>query len=290
MIILYLFVITGAFVGISLLCIYVTIYNQYMTSHPRTHIMYLFLCIAALFGMGSKAGPELQTLISDKGKTPSSYIVEKAISHRLILLGTRHDSRLANSLISEILTGLAKQAGVNALFVEIPSSQQNAIDRFSQGDGQVQDIKIPGIIASQEYLKILATAKDLGMHIIAIDTDNSAHGSRDEWMASCISEYLDKHPGFKGLVVVGNCHVYKNVGWAHEGCQTLAEKLLSLKPFCIIMWPGALEKGAPVALDIEHQAFLGLKDPTLMCMNVLPDTCLSTTADGVILLGNDRAL
>lgn len=275
--------------GISLLFMNVTIYKYQMTSHPRLHTIYLLLCIAFLFGMGAKAGPEFQTLISDRGKTPSSYLVEKAISHRLILLGTRHDSRLANSLISEILTDLAKQAGVDALFVEIPSSQQNAIDRFSKGDGQVQDIKIPGIIASQEYLKILVRAKDLGMEIIAIDTDNSAHGSRDEWMAGCISEYLEKHPGFKGLVVVGNCHVYKNVGWAHKGCQTLAENLVSLKPFSIIMWPGALEKGSPVALDIEHQAFLGLKDPTLLCMNVLPETCLSTTADGVILLGNDRA-
>ncbi len=103
-------------------------------------------------------------------------------------------------------------------------------------------------------------------------------------MASRVSDYLAIHPGSKGLVIVGNCHVFKNVEWAYDGHPSMADYLKPQRPFSIVMWPGAIERGLPLALDIDHLTFLGLKDPTLTCMNILPQTCLATSADGVILL------
>ena len=254
-----------------------------LTDH-RIRIVSLFVCIAFLFCMGVKARPTINELAMSCGKNPASYLAEKAASHRLILLGTRHDNKQIHDLISDILPGLVKKEGITTLFVEIPSNQQGVIDRFTKGLCPVSDIKIHEIIASHAYLKLIAGAKALGMDIIAIDNDENSQVTRDQWMASRVSDYLATHPGSKGLVIVGNSHVFKNVEWSHDGHLSMADYLKPLRPFSIVMWPGAIERGLPLALDIDHLTFLGLKDPTLACMNILPQTCLATSADGVILL------
>lgn len=236
--------------------------------------------------MGARLRPTLNELASKNGKSPDSYLVEKFAAHRLILLGTRHDSKQIHELIFDILPGLVKNAGMNTLFVEIPSSQQGAIDRYRKGICPISTIKIHKIIVSQAYLEVIARAKDLGMDIIAIDNDESVQVKRDRWMASHILDYIAHHPDSKALVIVGNCHVYKNIEWACGGCPTMADNLQSLSPFSVIMWPGAIEKGLPLALDTDHTTFSGLKDPTLTCMNILPQTCLASCADGVILLSD----
>jgi uncharacterized iron-regulated protein len=236
--------------------------------------------------MGVKVRPTLHELATRNGKNPGLYLTEKVASHRLILLGTRHDNNQVQELICDILPKLVKEAGMTTLFVEIPSSQQGVIDRFRKGFCPVSDIKIHSIIASHAYLQIITRAKDLGMDIIAIDNDENEQVTRDRWMASHISDYLAHHSGSKGLVIVGNCHVFKNVEWACDGFTSMADYLQPLSPFSVVMWPGAIETDLPLALDIDHLTFLGLKDPTLTCMNILPQTCLATSADGVILLSD----
>ncbi len=253
--------------------------------YPKTGIQCLFLCMAILFVMGFETGSELDDLVARTGKDPTSYLAEKATANRLVLLGTRHDSRQGNDLILNALPFLAGQAGVTVLFVEIPTSQQGAIDLFSRDLGPAGDIRIPDIIGGQGYPRIITRARELGMEIVAIDADEGSLEERDRWMAGRVSEYFALHSAARGLVVVGNSHVYRNVAWAHGGCPTMAERLRELKPFSVVMWPEAIDRGAPVALDVDARAFLGLKDPTLQCMNVNPRTCLATTADGVILLG-----
>jgi uncharacterized iron-regulated protein len=236
--------------------------------------------------MGVKFQPTLPEWRSSCGKNPASYIADKLASHRLILLGTQHNNEQIHGLIFDILPGLVKESGVNTLFVEISSNQQPVIERFKKGICPVEDININKIIASQAYLKILVKAQDLGMDIIAIDNGENKQINRDQWMASCVLNYLTFHPSTKGLVIVGNRHVLKNVKWTYGGDSSLADYLKPMKTFSVVSWPGAIEGGLPVALDIDRQVFLGVKDPTLMCMNILPQTSLATSADGVIFLSD----
>lgn len=259
-----------------------------MITDLRMRAICLIACIALLFGMGAKLRPELREQAASKGRNPASYLAQKAASHRLILLGTRHENKQANGLIIDILPGLAREAGITVLFVEIPSSQQDIIERFRKGLSPAHDIRIHEIIGSQDYLNIIVRAQSLGLDIIAIDHDGSAPMTRDQWMASRVSNYLALHPGSKGLVVVGNSHVYRNVCWERDGHLSLADHLHPLRPFSVVMWPGALETEVPKALDIDYHTFSGVKDPTLTCMSIGPQTCLATTVDGVILLAAPR--
>ncbi len=249
-------------------------------------IICLIACIALLLAMGAKLRPELREQASSKGRNPASYLAQKAASHRLILLGTRHENKQANDLILDLLPGLAKEGGITTLFVEIPSSQQGVIDRFRKGLTPAHEIKIHEIIGSQDYYRIIVRAQILGLEIIAIDHDGNAPMTRDQWMASRVSDYLALHPGSKGLVVVGNSHVYKNICWERDVHTSLADHLKPLSPFSVVMWPGAMETGQPVALDTDYHTFSGIKDPTLTCMSIGPQTCLATSVDGVILLAD----
>ncbi len=236
--------------------------------------------------MGVKFRATLPEWTSSSGKNPALYLADKVVSHRLILLGTQHNNEQIHELIFDILPGLVKEAGITTLFVEIPSNQQPVIERFKKGLCPAEDIYINEVITSQAYLKIIVKAQDLGMDIIAIDNGENGQIIRDKWMASRVLDYLTLHPSTKGLVIVGNRHVFKNVKWTYGEDPSLADYLKSLKPFSVVIWPGAIEGGLPVALDIDPLVFLGVKDPTLMCMNILSKTSLATSADGVIFLSD----
>ncbi len=135
------------------------IYKYKMLTDQRIRIISLFVCIAFIFCMGVKIRPTINELALSNGKNPASYLAEKAASHRLILLGTRHENRQVHDLIYDILPGLVKKEGITTLFVEIPSNQQGVIDRFRKGLCPASDIKIHEIIASHAYLRIIARAQ-----------------------------------------------------------------------------------------------------------------------------------
>jgi hypothetical protein len=258
-----------------------------MLASRRLCLLSIIAYLAFVLCTGFRYTPAIDELAESSGKHPASYLVQKAALHRLILLGTKHNNNQMNDLIYDALPGLVKEAGINTLFVEIPSNQQDVIELFRKGLCPASEIKISEIITSHTYLKIISKAQELGMDIIAIDNDENRQITRDQWMASRVSDYLALHPGSKGMVIVGNYHVFKNVEWANGGSPSMADYLRPLRPFSVVMWPGAIKKGCPLALDIDRKSFHGLKDPTLECMNILSHTCLATSADGVILL-NDQ--
>jgi hypothetical protein len=255
-----------------------------MFSHLRIHIIYLCACIAFLLCTGFCPCSTFSDHVSNHGKSPDAFLVEKAASHRLLLLGTRHDNELMHALILDILPVLVKESGINTLFVEIPSNQQSFIEMFKRGECHVENISIHKIIATSAYLKVITRAKELGMNIIAIDNNENEKISRDQWMASHVSDYLRLHLDAKGLVIVGNRHVFKNIQWTYGEYPSLADYLAHLRPYSVVIWPDGIRLSHPVAIDINNQSFLGMKDPTLMSMNILPQTCLATSADGVIFL------
>ena len=255
-----------------------------MLPHPRIYIIYLCAFLTFLFCTGFCPCSTIPEQISNHGKSPESFLVEKAASHRLLLLGVRHDSVLVHDLIFDILPVLVKESHVTTLFVEIPSNQQPVIESFRRGECQADDISIHRIIATSAYRKVINRARELGMEIVAIDNNENEKIPRDQWMASNVSDYLRLHPRAKGLAIVGNRHVFKSIQWRYGEYPSLADHLASLKPYSVVIWPDGIRIGPPVAVDINPQAFLGMRDPTLMSMNILPQTSLATSADGVIFL------
>lgn len=255
-----------------------------MFTQQRVRIMTVCVGISLVLCMGAGPLPSLPEQASCPVMSPAAYLAEKAASHRLVLLGTQHSSRSIHDLVVDLLPSLVRDAGVNTLFVEIPSDQQEAIECFRTGLCPADSISIHQIVASQGYLNVLCTARELRLDIIAVDNGEDQQVSRDRWMASRISDHLDRHPAARGLVVVGNSHVLKEVAWTCGENPSLADYLKPLDPFSVLMWPGAPVSSGPQALNSDPKIFLGVKDPTLMTMNTEARTCLATCTDGVILL------
>jgi hypothetical protein len=261
-----------------------------MEQHRRNCIT--VLCVSVVFAlcMGLKPVPDFMAIAAVKGQKPSSYLFEKARKNRLLLIGTQHSSSEVQNLIAESLPGLVSLGGVNTLFVEIPSSQQETIKRFLEGKATIHDITMWQMIATDAYFQVILKARDLGMKIVAIDNNNDPSISRDTWMAQRVSEYLTANSDARGVIVVGNRHVLKHIEWACKNEKTLADNLDAFKPFSVVIWPNSMKATLPVALDVDSVHFNGVKDPTLGCINTLSDTSLSTAADGIILMPKAQAI
>ena len=247
--------------------------------------MIIVLCLILVASVGITSSNEKN--ITDSLE-PGSYLVEKARANRIVLIGTHHKDTHIHNLIIHSLPALVAMAGVNTLFVEIPTSQQEAIERFCREDAGVETIEVCEIIASPSYREILLKARSLGMEIIAIDAARPEGITRDEWMARRVTAYLEKHSLSKGLIVAGQRHVLKDIQWANVIEPSLADHLDNYSVFSVITWPDALDNRLPVALDINPLHFAGIKDPTLMAMNTAEQVSLATAADGVIFMPKHR--
>jgi len=250
-----------------------------MNKQQRYHIIVSVLCFVLIAAVDIASGNQYHM---GKPIGPVNYLVKKALDNRIILVGTHHKNDHIHDIIISSLPLLAESAGVNTLFMEIPSSQQEAIDSFLKQKADVENIRIPEIIASASYREILFSARSLGMNIIAMDRERPDRMSRDKCMSLSTSSYLKVHPQSKGVIIVGERHVLKNIQWTFVDEPSLADYLSDYKTCSIITWPEALEYRTATAIDIDPERFKGVKDKTLMSMNTLPHVCLATTADGVI--------
>lgn len=261
-----------------------------MNLHLRCSLIILLALALFVLCIGLKPMPDYQAVAAVKGQKPSSYLYEKARRNRLILVGTLHSNNGVQNLIAQSLPGLARTGGVNTLFVEIPSDQQPAIDRFLAGSAAVDEIRMWPIIATDAYFRLISKARDLGLDIVAIDNNSDHSIPRDTWMAQRVSEYLNAHPETRGMIVVGNRHVLKNVPWACGKGKTLADNLAGYRPFSVIIWPGSMGSSESAGLDIDPDSFSGVKDPTLNCINAETDLSLPVVADGIILMQNEQSV
>lgn len=246
----------------------------------------IMLCIALLGLLGSSPYEDYLAYSKKHGSSPTYYLLDKTRANNLLLIGTHHKDSTIHNIIIEALPELVRQAKINTLFVEIQSSEQEIIELFMYGAIPVKTIELWNVIESRSYCAILDKARDLDLNIVAIDKPMPVKCSRDQWMASRITNHFSSHPDTKGIVIVGERHVLKNVSWNCDSSPSLADYLADYNAFSVVMWPDAINMSCPKALDIIPAVFAGIKDSTIKALNVKQHTSLATSADGIILLPN----
>jgi hypothetical protein len=252
-----------------------------MTRQLRFLIIGLMCCFVLLGGRGMTVTNASGFDLADN---TTAYLVGKAREKRLLLIGTHHRNAIIHNIIASALPSLVKDAGINILFVEIPTTQQQAIDDFSAGKMGVEGIRISEIVTSPSYREVLKQARSLKLSIIAIDSEVPSQVSRDEWMARTVKECIQKRPKDKGIVIVGARHVLKGIDWVCPAAPSLADYLKDHDIFSVVPWPDADDTTLPVAMDVCPVKFTGVKMPLLKAMNVQPHVSVASTADGIILL------
>jgi uncharacterized iron-regulated protein len=252
-----------------------------MMRQLRFFILGLLFCFVL---SGSRGMTVTSAYSFDLVDNTTAYLVSKARERKLLLIGTHHRNAFIHNIIASSLPSLMKDGGVKVMFVEIPTSQQKAIDEFSAGRLEVEAIGISEIVTSPSYREVLKEARKLKLAIVAIDAEVPAPMPRDEWMARNVSAYLKDHPRDRGIVIVGARHVLKGIEWMCAAAPSLADYLKDQDTFSVVPWPDADETTLPIAMDVSSAKFTGVKMPLLKAMNVQPQVSLASAADGVILL------
>ncbi len=250
----------------------------------RSYMVRLLICFV-LSGTGVTVSSAQGFDLADN---TTAYLVGKSCDKRLVLIGTHHRNACIHRIIAGSLPSLVKDAGVNTLFVEIATSQQKALDDFSAGRIEVEDVRISGIVTSPGFCEILRQARKLNLALVAIDTEGPAQISRDERMSQNVVARLRSNPQTRGIVVVGARHVLKGIEWACSTAPSLADYLEDFDAFSVVPWPDADGTTLPVAMDVTPLKFTGVKTPLLKAMNVQPHVSLASSADGIILLPGER--
>jgi uncharacterized iron-regulated protein len=177
---------------------------------------------------------------------PQSYILSKLKTHDIIFLGTRHKQPPILEFISDLIPKL-KESGVTHFGLEIASDQQDNINKLIKTGTRLSDIKIHKQIDCPEYRNLFTVLRNFDPNQrpepIALDLPKSKYDgsiSRDEWIARSIINTLNNNPNTMMLVIVGNNHVLKKLGWQdhvpnpHRSIrQYLSEKRSNLRIFSI---------------------------------------------------------
>jgi uncharacterized iron-regulated protein len=256
-----------------------------MMRQLRYFILGLLFCVVL---SGSRGMTTTSAYSFDLADNTTAYLVGKAREKRILLIGTHHRNAIIHHIIASALPSLVSDAGVKTLFVEIPTSQQKAIDDFSRGKLEVEDIRISEIVTSPSYREVLKQARALKLAIVAIDSEIPSPVSRDQYMAQNVAAYMRNHPQTRGIVIVGARHVLKGIEWVCSDSPSLADYLKGFETFSVVPWPDADDTTLPVAMDVSPERFTGVKMPLLKAMNVQPQVCVASTADGIILLPKEQ--
>ncbi len=245
--------------------------------------LFLLLCVLSVSG-AAQDREEYLSYAERIGVDPAGYLAEKALQKRLVLIGSRHRNPTIHHLMIRFLPDIVAKGGINTVFVEIPSDQQETIDHFLKGSAPVDEISISEVIASSTYHEVLLKVRELGLAIIAIDKPQGIPGSRDAWMARHIEDYFQTHPASRAMAVAGAMHVLKGIQWTCLGEPSLADLLDKDDIFTVIIMHDAIDVSHPMALDINPAAFKDVKDPSLKAIKTHSQVSLATAADGIIIV------
>lgn len=192
---------------------------------------------------------------------PKKYVLDKFLSHYIVMLGTRHKREPILQFISDLIPILNKD-GVSHIGLEIRSDQQNKIDHFIETGTGLMDIKIHSQIDCPSYRDLLKQIQSLDKNkrpaIVAIDLPKSQYDqmSRDEHMVESITEIFGNPPVAKVLVVVGNNHVLKRLDWKDH----VPSKTVSIRSYLAEVFPeisafsiGQLIDENPVECDFTRR-------------------------------------
>ena len=145
--------------------------------------------------------------IEKNAQPPIEYCVEKVSKSRIIILGEDHVVANSKRAFGAKLMPHLARSGCECLAVEVDSSFQPIIDNFLKGSDFERDY---WFAMCPEYLAILYSARDAGMHILCIDNfkpGNFDSEERDIFMQKVLIKALER---FGCIAVwIGSWHARK---------------------------------------------------------------------------------
>jgi len=202
-----------------------------------------------------KTREELEAIRSEInvfGEDPAEVAVRVLKEHQILGLGEMHLSRDGHRKLGARLMPALREAGATHLALEVSRWVQPALDEFERS-GQLDRGELPCLLADDEFLDILESARHAGIKLVAADNrpeqrrDAAGHTIAaepalvdqprelvwDEHMAFAIGQILDSDPAAKVVFWVGNMHLLDHRG---QGRLITAARLLRQRfKLCTVM-------------------------------------------------------
>jgi hypothetical protein len=179
-------------------------------------------------------------------------IVERAASHRLLLIGEIHGTAEVPAAVADLAQQIAAVERPLIVGLEIWRGEQAAIDRYLDSAGTYEDRAqlLAGEFWTRDYqdgrssvamvelldrLRALALKSDLS--VVAFDEDPVADldgAARDKAMAERLSRALDAEPEAFALVLAGNFHtrIQASAPWDPEH-RFMGHHLIDYQPYSV---------------------------------------------------------
>jgi hypothetical protein len=179
-------------------------------------------------------------------------IVERAASHRVLLIGEIHGTAETPAAVADLAQQMATVENPLIVGLEIWRGEQAAIDRFLGSAGTYEDRA--QLLASEFWTRdyqdgrsseamvelldrLRALALKAPVSVVAFDADPSADpdgAARDQAMAERLAEALDAEPEARALVLAGNFHtrVQASAPWDPEH-RFMGHRLIDYQPYSL---------------------------------------------------------
>jgi hypothetical protein len=181
----------------------------------------------------------LAAYIAREGTDPLPFLTRAARAHRLLFLSDVEDAAEPKRLAARTIAAVAKDAGLDAVVLEVPADEQPFIDKYLNSNPEDASLLFarPRAVhdqdaASREYLEIYRTVWELNqelgpgrsIRIIAADLPTwppqralaprdaaLAYARRDQHMADHIEQtLLGPYPRSRTLLFVNGYHALKS--------------------------------------------------------------------------------
>ncbi len=196
----------------------------------------------------AKHATQVRREIRTYGTDPKSWLVSAMKKNRVLTIGEDHvyAGTSRHHELGSSLMGALKDAGATHLAVELPSSRQDMLERFSRtgsmdessmesSKGTNEFISTQKFLKSPDLINVLTAAREVGLKLVAVDDANNINvgpyngvfgTGRDKAMAASIANILNSDPKTKFVYWVGATHAEVTVDQRdHErACQILRKQ------------------------------------------------------------------
>lgn len=185
---------------------------------------------------------------------PAEQVPTEVRLARVIALGETHGTVESPRFAGALVCALARMGAPVVLALEVPTTEQPAIDMFVSGGSEAGfsealrtspfwSRKVQDGRSSQAMLSLLRQVRSLraqGLSVFVIAIDGAAgkrksNGTQDELMAANLTSALESHHQAHVVALLGSVHARRTAGSPYDSTFRSAVHLLSARPLLSLL-------------------------------------------------------